>query len=161
LAARLRARQKGHSGPAGREGDGRSSSLTRPYRHTMASFDPPAPPHGRQLTPRGALWGAKQSNSYLPFKVNSAGVMPIIFASSLLAAPAGLARFANSEALEAGDCPIEFQDPMQPIETPLKPLLNLYRGNQRRARCTRAARCTCPSTSASSASSTTSTPSCR
>jgi len=45
--------------------------------------------------------GALQSNSYLPFKVNSAGVMPIIFASSLLAAPAGLARFANSDALVA------------------------------------------------------------
>eukprot|EP00240_Pyramimonas_obovata_P000501 CAMPEP_0118933264 /NCGR_PEP_ID=MMETSP1169-20130426/11854_1 /TAXON_ID=36882 /ORGANISM="Pyramimonas obovata, Strain CCMP722" /LENGTH=541 /DNA_ID=CAMNT_0006876003 /DNA_START=92 /DNA_END=1717 /DNA_ORIENTATION=- len=39
------------------------------------------------------------SKSYLPFKVNSAGVMPIIFASSLLALPAGLANFTGSEAV--------------------------------------------------------------
>jgi protein transport protein SEC61 subunit alpha len=38
-------------------------------------------------------------SSYLPFKVNSAGVMPIIFASSLLALPATLARFAPNDIL--------------------------------------------------------------
>ena len=38
--------------------------------------------------------GGLAKSSYLPFKVNSAGVMPIIFASSLLALPATLARFA-------------------------------------------------------------------
>jgi len=43
--------------------------------------------------------GGLQSSSYLPFKVNSAGVMPIIFASSLLAVPSGIARFTGSEAL--------------------------------------------------------------
>lgn len=32
--------------------------------------------------------------SYLPFKVNATGVMPVIFASTLLALPAGLARYA-------------------------------------------------------------------
>ena len=37
--------------------------------------------------------------SYLPFKVNSAGVMPIIFASSLMALPATLSRFVGSEGL--------------------------------------------------------------
>jgi len=44
--------------------------------------------------------GGLQKSSYLPFKVNSAGVMPIIFASSLLALPSGLARFSGSEALQ-------------------------------------------------------------
>lgn len=39
------------------------------------------------------------AKSYLPFKVNSAGVMPIIFASSLLAVPAGIANFTGSEAI--------------------------------------------------------------
>jgi protein transport protein SEC61 subunit alpha len=39
-------------------------------------------------------------SSYLPFKVNSAGVMPIIFASSLLALPATLSRLTGSPALD-------------------------------------------------------------
>jgi protein transport protein SEC61 subunit alpha len=38
-------------------------------------------------------------SSYLPFKVNSAGVMPIIFASSLMALPATLARFTDNGAV--------------------------------------------------------------
>lgn len=42
--------------------------------------------------------GALQKASYLPFKVNSAGVMPIIFASSLLALPATLLRFTGPSA---------------------------------------------------------------
>jgi len=37
------------------------------------------------------------SSSYLPFKVNSAGVMPIIFSSSLLSLPGVVARFSGSE----------------------------------------------------------------
>jgi len=46
--------------------------------------------------------GALAKSSYLPFKVNSAGVMPIIFASSLLALPATLQRFAGpNPALDA------------------------------------------------------------
>jgi len=43
--------------------------------------------------------GGLAKSSYLPFKVNSAGVMPIIFASSLLALPATVARFVPSELL--------------------------------------------------------------
>lgn len=39
--------------------------------------------------------------SYLPFKVNATGVMPIIFASSLLALPATVARLGNTEALQS------------------------------------------------------------
>lgn len=45
--------------------------------------------------------GGLSKASYLPFKVNSAGVMPIIFASSLLALPSTLARFTGSEALSS------------------------------------------------------------
>lgn len=39
--------------------------------------------------------------SYLPFKVNATGVMPIIFASSLLALPASVARFSDSEGIRS------------------------------------------------------------
>jgi len=38
--------------------------------------------------------------SYLPFKVNAAGVMPVIFASTLISLPSGVARFTNAEFLE-------------------------------------------------------------
>lgn len=37
--------------------------------------------------------------SYLPFKVNSTGVLPIIFSSSVLGIPAAAARFTGSKAL--------------------------------------------------------------
>ena len=43
--------------------------------------------------------GGLAKSSYPPFKVNSAGVMPIIFASSLLALPATLARFAPNPVI--------------------------------------------------------------
>ena len=43
--------------------------------------------------------GGLAKSSYLPFKVNSAGVMPIIFASSLLALPATIARFAPNPVI--------------------------------------------------------------
>ncbi|KAK3233650.1 hypothetical protein CYMTET_56067 [Cymbomonas tetramitiformis] len=43
--------------------------------------------------------GGLSRSSYLPFKVNSAGVMPIIFASSLLALPSAAARFTGSEPI--------------------------------------------------------------
>jgi len=43
--------------------------------------------------------GGLAKSSYLPFKVNSAGVMPIIFASSLLALPATLTRFTDNSAV--------------------------------------------------------------
>jgi preprotein translocase SecY subunit len=38
--------------------------------------------------------------SYLPFKVNATGVMPIILASSLLALPATLSRYSDNEFIE-------------------------------------------------------------
>eukprot|EP00667_Euglena_gracilis_P004823 EG_transcript_4847 len=43
--------------------------------------------------------GGLARRAYLPFKVNSSGVMPIIFASSLLALPATVARFLDNESL--------------------------------------------------------------
>lgn len=44
---------------------------------------------------------ALSRQSYLPFKVNATGVMPVIFSSSLLALPTALARYANSRPVEA------------------------------------------------------------
>lgn len=38
--------------------------------------------------------GGLSRASYLPFKVNATGVMPVIFASTLLSLPSGLARYA-------------------------------------------------------------------
>lgn len=37
------------------------------------------------------------NNSYIPFKLNSAGVIPVIFASALLAIPAIIAQFVKNE----------------------------------------------------------------
>jgi preprotein translocase SecY subunit len=39
--------------------------------------------------------------SYLPFKVNSTGVLPIIFSSSILGVPAAAGRFTGSKALQS------------------------------------------------------------
>lgn len=44
--------------------------------------------------------GALARQSYLPFKVNATGVMPLIFASSLLALPSALARYTDAPALD-------------------------------------------------------------
>ncbi|KAL9224130.1 hypothetical protein vseg_000198 [Gypsophila vaccaria] len=44
--------------------------------------------------------GGLQKAAYLPFKVNSAGVMPIIFSTSSLALPATLARFTGLDILK-------------------------------------------------------------
>ncbi|KAI4377666.1 hypothetical protein MLD38_015256 [Melastoma candidum] len=41
-----------------------------------------------------------QKSAYLPFKVNSSGVMPIIFSTSSLALPGTLARFTSLSALK-------------------------------------------------------------
>lgn len=43
--------------------------------------------------------GGLQKSAYLPFKVNSSGVMPIIFSTSSLALPGTLARFTGLSAL--------------------------------------------------------------
>lgn len=44
--------------------------------------------------------GSLARQAYLPFKVNATGVMPVIFASSLLALPSALARYTSSPVLE-------------------------------------------------------------
>ncbi|KAL8158799.1 hypothetical protein V2J09_000336 [Rumex salicifolius] len=44
--------------------------------------------------------GGIQKSAYLPFKVNSGGVMPIIFSTSSLALPGTLARFTGLNALK-------------------------------------------------------------
>ncbi|KAH9304313.1 hypothetical protein KI387_008717, partial [Taxus chinensis] len=44
--------------------------------------------------------GGLQKTAYLPFKVNSAGVMPIIFSTSSLALPGTLARFTGLNILK-------------------------------------------------------------
>ncbi|KAL4571308.1 hypothetical protein LXL04_018066 [Taraxacum kok-saghyz] len=44
--------------------------------------------------------GGMQKSAYLPFKVNSSGVMPIIFSTSSLALPATLARFTGLNVLK-------------------------------------------------------------
>ncbi|WP_218080772.1 preprotein translocase subunit SecY [Anthocerotibacter panamensis] len=53
----------------------------------------------RQVGPRGTM--NQQGTSYLPLRVNQGGVMPIIFASSLLILPATLATYANQPALSS------------------------------------------------------------
>ncbi|GAB2219163.1 hypothetical protein Drorol1_Dr00006794 [Drosera rotundifolia] len=47
-----------------------------------------------------SISGGIQKSAYLPFKVNSAGVMPIIFSTSSLALPGTLARFTGISALK-------------------------------------------------------------
>jgi len=39
---------------------------------------------------------AKPATSYLPLKINPSGVIPIIFAASIVAFPGTLATFSNS-----------------------------------------------------------------
>ncbi|XP_068333928.1 preprotein translocase subunit SCY1, chloroplastic [Pyrus communis] len=51
----------------------------------------------RYNTNRG---GGLQRSAYLPFKVNSSGVMPIIFSTSSLALPGTIARFTGLAALK-------------------------------------------------------------
>lgn len=38
--------------------------------------------------------------SYLPFKVNATGVMPVIFSTSLLAVPGAIVKFSGVESLQ-------------------------------------------------------------
>lgn len=45
--------------------------------------------------------GGLEKSAYLPFKVNSSGVMPIIFSTSSLALPVTLARFTGLSALKS------------------------------------------------------------
>ena len=51
-------------------------------------------PVGRSNAGAAGGAGGLARSSYLPFKVNATGVMPVIFASTLLALPTGLVRYA-------------------------------------------------------------------
>jgi preprotein translocase subunit SecY len=42
--------------------------------------------------------GALSKQNYFPFKVNGTGVMPVIFATSLLAVPPAIVKFANMDS---------------------------------------------------------------
>lgn len=53
----------------------------------------------RQVGPRRQSY-QQQQTSYLPLRVNQGGVMPIIFASSLLFLPASLAQFTNNPSVQ-------------------------------------------------------------
>ena len=50
---------------------------------------------------KGGGSAAMARASFLPIKINSAGVIPVIFASSILSAPAIIASFISSEAASA------------------------------------------------------------
>ncbi|KAJ6914225.1 preprotein translocase subunit SCY1 [Populus alba x Populus x berolinensis] len=55
--------------------------------------------------------GGLQKSAYLPFKVNSSGVMPIIFSTSSLALPGTLARFTGISALKKAALTLNPGDP--------------------------------------------------
>lgn len=73
-------------------------------RPSLARRTPPFlhPPPSPAPNPRARSYksGNLASQSYLPFKVNATGVMPLIFASSLLALPSALARYTDTAALD-------------------------------------------------------------
>lgn len=50
---------------------------------------------------KGGQTAAMSRASFLPLKVNSAGVMPIIFSSAILSAPSVIASFISSDAADA------------------------------------------------------------
>eukprot|EP00887_Chlorella_sp_A99_P001898 scaffold18.g1898.t1 len=62
------------------------------------------------LQARARGGGGRQA--YLPFKVNATGVMPVIFASSLLALPSAVARYANVPALESAAAALSPSGPL-------------------------------------------------
>ena len=61
---------------------------------------------------------ASQRSSYLPLKVNTAGVMPVIFASSVIFFPATIAQFTKWEWLGKASG----------LHQPPDPLLDLHPG---------------------------------
>lgn len=67
--------------------------------------------------------GGLARSSYLPFKVNATGVMPVIFASTLLALPTGLVRYAP--ALEPVATAL---GPTGPLYLPVSVFFSFHRG---------------------------------
>ena len=77
---------------------------------------------------RGAAGGSAalargSSQPFLPFKVNAAGVMPVIFSSSFLALPSALARFTGSPAVYSA---AKALGPGGPLYFPLNIALIVY-----------------------------------
>eukprot|EP00879_Flechtneria_rotunda_P009479 GHRR01009922.1.p1 GENE.GHRR01009922.1~~GHRR01009922.1.p1 ORF type:complete len:524 (+),score=189.12 GHRR01009922.1:267-1838(+) len=65
--------------------------------------------------------------SYLPFKVNATGVMPLIFASSLLGLPLALGRLTDSAALERAAATLSPGGPLYlPVNVALIAFFNYY-----------------------------------
>jgi len=69
----------------------------------------------------------RQQQPYLPFKVNATGVMPLIFASSLLGLPAAAARYFDTPALDAAAAAVSPGGPAYlPVNVVLIALFNYY-----------------------------------
>jgi len=64
---------------------------------------------------RSTLGRSMGRTSYLPLKVNATGVLPIIFASSLLAVPASASRFSDNETIQKLGLALS---PSSPLYTP-------------------------------------------
>ncbi len=62
--------------------------------------------------------GSLARQSYLPFKVNATGVMPVIFSTSLLAAPVALARFTDNPAIQTAAA--QLTNPAGPFYLPVR-----------------------------------------
>ena len=68
---------------------------------------------------KGGQTASMAKASFLPIKINSAGVIPVIFASSILMAPSVIASFFSAEASQAGWLQIfnySAMYPMPPID---------------------------------------------
>jgi preprotein translocase SecY subunit len=71
--------------------------------------------------------GQRQQQPYLPFKVNATGVMPLIFASSLLGLPAAAARYFDTPALDNAAAAVAPGGPLYlPVNVLLIALFNYY-----------------------------------
>jgi len=62
---------------------------------------------------------AIENTSYLPFKVNATGVMPVIFASSFLALPASLTRFSDNDLIQRIAISLSYSSPFYAVYTVL------------------------------------------
>lgn len=66
------------------------------------------------------------STTYIPIKINMAGVIPVIFASSLLSVPMLIAQFANIDAGWVRWVQVHIADPSAPLHLVLYVLLILF-----------------------------------
>jgi len=66
------------------------------------------------------------STTYIPIKINIAGVIPVIFASSLLSVPMLIAQFANYDAAWVRWVQVHIADPSAPLHLVIYVLLILF-----------------------------------